>query len=81
MEPTGWTAGELRVPRLAEVVAPAPRPAVVNARGSSGVDSRGEAYSRALNEIEIATFELDLWAPRKVMSLADRPKRGCGDAA
>jgi dienelactone hydrolase len=47
--------------------------AVVILHGSSGVDSRGDFYARALNAAGIATFEIDMWEARGIDSAADRP--------
>lgn len=49
------------------------RPAVVILHGSSGVDSRGDFYARALNARGIATLEIDMWEARGVVGLANRP--------
>ena len=63
------TAGALREPASA-----IPRGAVVIVHGSGGVDSRGQSYANALNEVGFVTFEIDLWAARGVTSPAERPK-------
>jgi len=48
--------GQLRIPANAgESI-----PAVVILHGSSGVDSRGALYARALNDAGIATLEIDM---------------------
>jgi uncharacterized protein len=39
-------------------------PAVVIAHGSAGIDSRGAFYADALNEMGIASLEIDMWAAR-----------------
>jgi hypothetical protein len=39
-------------------------PAVVIVHGSGGVDGRGAYHGVALNAAGIATFEIDMWAPR-----------------
>jgi dienelactone hydrolase len=47
-------------------------PAVLILHGSSGVDSRGDFYARALNAMGIATLEIDMWEARG-LSGGDRP--------
>ncbi len=47
-------------------------PAVVIFHGSSGVDSRGDFYARALNAVGIATLEPDMWEARGVRTIEDR---------
>jgi dienelactone hydrolase len=54
-------AAELKVPKGHEDEA---LPVVVVLHGSSGLDSRGEQYTNALNAAGIATLELDLWGAR-----------------
>ncbi len=72
-EDRSWTtAGELRVPQ-SEPDARG-RPAIVIIHGSSGIDSRGLTYAKALNKQGFVTLELDLWAVRGVKSPADRPR-------
>ncbi|MCB0414372.1 MAG: dienelactone hydrolase family protein [Bdellovibrionales bacterium] len=39
-------------------------PAVVILHGSAGIDFRGEFYAQALNQSDVATLEIDMWAPR-----------------
>ncbi len=48
-------------------------PAVVILHGSSGIDSRGDFYARALNAAGIATLEIDMWEARGVTGPANRP--------
>ena len=48
-------------------------PAVVILHGSSGVDSRGDFYERALNAEGIATLQIDMWQARGVTGIANRP--------
>ncbi|MGY6275442.1 dienelactone hydrolase family protein [Methylomonas sp. MgM2] len=48
-------------------------PAVVILHGSSGVDSRGDFYARAMNSAGIATLEIDMWEARGIAGSADRP--------
>jgi uncharacterized protein len=48
-------------------------PAVVILHGSSGIDSRGDFYARALNAAGIATLEIDMWEARGVTGAGDRP--------
>ena len=48
-------------------------PAVVIVHGSAGIDSRGRAYALALGAAGIASFEIDLWAPRGLRGNLDRP--------
>lgn len=38
--------------------------AVVIVHGTAGVDSRGKFYAEAFNRSNIATLEIDMWAPR-----------------
>jgi dienelactone hydrolase len=65
-------AAELKVPVGYEDEA---LPVVIVLHGSSGVDSRGEQYSTALNAAGIATLELDLWGARGwVAGELDRPQ-------
>jgi dienelactone hydrolase len=61
--------------RLQRPAAPAGArmPAVVIVHGSSGIDSRGRAYAAALDAAGIASFEIDLWAPRGLKGNLDRP--------
>jgi uncharacterized protein len=47
--------------------------AVVILHGSSGVDSRGDFYERALNAEGIATLQIDMWQARGVTGIANRP--------
>lgn len=48
--------------------------AVVILHGSSGVDSRGDFYARALNVVGIATLEIDMWEARGVTGGEGRPQ-------
>lgn len=48
--------------------------AVVIVHGSGGVDGRGALMAQALNAAGIATMEIDMWTPRRVVNLATRPK-------
>lgn len=48
-------------------------PAVVILHGSSGIDSRGDFYARALNAAGVATLEIDMWEARGVTGGGDRP--------
>lgn len=52
-------SGQLRIP-----IAQEPIPAVVVLHGSAGLDSRGKLYTEALNDVGIATLEIDMWAAR-----------------
>ena len=47
--------------------------AVVILHGSSGVDSRGDFYEKALNAEGIATLQIDMWQARGVTGIANRP--------
>ncbi|MBS8239168.1 hypothetical protein DYI22_01455 [Marinobacter lipolyticus] len=68
---TGHTvAGRLSVP----VTEREKKPAVVIVHGSGGVDSRGPAYAQKLNELGIATLEIDMWSARSMSGGLDRPK-------
>lgn len=49
------------------------RPAVLILHGSSGVDSRGDFYERALNAAGITTLQIDMWEARGVTGIANRP--------
>lgn len=49
-------------------------PAVLILHGSNGIDSRGEYYAKELNANGIATLEIDMWKPRRVVGLSSRPK-------
>lgn len=70
-----WTvAGELRIPESDEGAARTRMPAIVIVHGSSGVDSRGLFYARALNAAGFVTLEIDLWAARGVKSPEERPR-------
>ena len=48
-------------------------PAVVILHGSSGVDSRGSLYARALNDAGVATLEIDMWGARDIAGAGQRP--------
>lgn len=48
-------------------------PAVIITHGSGGVDSRGPAYARRLNDRGIATLEIDMWSARGLRGGLDRP--------
>ena len=62
--------GQLRIPANAgESI-----PAVVILHGSSGVDSRGALYARALNDAGIATLEIDMWGARDISGAQGRPQ-------
>jgi len=64
-------SGQLRIPADATSVSPVP--AVLILHGSSGIDSRGAFYTKALNAHGYATLEIDMWAARNVGSPAERP--------
>lgn len=64
------TAGKLTMP----LVDNKRFPAVVIIHGSGGVDSRGPAYASKLNELGIATLEIDMWSARNMAGGLDRPK-------
>jgi dienelactone hydrolase len=51
-----------------------PMPAVVIVHGSAGIDSRGDAYAKELNNVGIATLEIDMWSARGLGGGGDRPK-------
>ena len=59
----------LRIPNAAPGM-----PAVVIVHGSGGIDSRGPSYAAELNKAGIATLEIDMWTPRGVVGLANRPR-------
>lgn len=69
--------GKLQLPTFSpqqKCFAPANKvPAVVILHGSSGIDSRGDFYARALNAAGIATLEIDMWEARGVTGAGDRP--------
>lgn len=54
-------SGQYRLPRR---TINTPIPAVVIVHTSGGIDSTGGYYTEALNEIGIATLEIDMWSPR-----------------
>lgn len=61
--------GQLRIPANdGEAI-----PAVVILHGSSGVDSRGSLYARALNDAGVATLEIDMWGARDIAGAGQRP--------
>lgn len=64
------TAGKLTIPVLDNEKFPA----VVIIHGSGGVDSRGPTYAQKLNELGIATLEVDMWSARNMSGGLDRPK-------
>ena len=68
-------SGVLRIPNgSAEDVVSGPKiPAVVVLHGSAGLDSRGGLYIEALNNVGIATLEIDMWAARGLTGGTDRP--------
>ena len=58
-------AGRLMVPRSARRALEKP-PAVLILHGSAGVDTRGPLMANALLQVGIATFEIDMWTPRRL---------------
>lgn len=48
-------------------------PAVVIIHGSGGVDSRGPTYAERLNNLGVATLEIDMWSARGLSGGLDRP--------
>jgi len=67
----GQVSAQYRLPRLESA---SPVPAVVILHNSSGVDSTGQFYAKALNNAGIATLELDLWGARDLLGGSeDRP--------
>ena len=56
-------SAQYRIPKLATS---SPLPAVIILHSSSGIDSTGQFYARALNRAGIATLELDLWGARNL---------------
>lgn len=71
-------SGVLRIPvggaENVEGGAPAQKiPAVVVLHGSAGLDSRGGLYIEALNNVGIATLEIDMWAARGLTGSSNRP--------
>ncbi|QBG36038.1 dienelactone hydrolase family protein [Litorilituus sediminis] len=69
---SSWSvSGQYRIPRTAQTQA---LPAVIIMHSSSGIDSTGKFYAKALNKAGIATLELDLWGARNLQGgSADRP--------
>lgn len=49
-------------------------PAVLVVHGSTGIDGRGAMQARVLNQMGIATLEIDMWSPRQVRGPTNRPK-------
>lgn len=47
---------------------------MVIVHGSGGIDGRGARMADALNAAGLATLEIDMWTPRRVVNLANRPK-------
>ena len=62
------------IPGLLKIPAGGKVPVVLILHGSNGVDSRGDYYAQALNANGIATLEIDMWKPRRVVGLSSRPK-------
>ncbi len=61
--------------RLPRVASGSPLPAVIILHSSSGIDSTGQFYAKALNNAGIATLELDLWGARNLQGgSGDRPE-------
>lgn len=48
-------------------------PAVLILHGSAGPDTRGPFHAAGLNAAGIATLEIDMWKPRGVVNLSNRP--------
>jgi len=48
-----------------------PRSAVIIVHSTSGIDSTGQYYAKALNKAGIATLEVDLWGARNLMGGSD----------
>ena len=69
---TSWqVSAQYRLPRIETAQA---LPAVIILHSSSGIDSTGRFYARALNNAGIATLELDLWGARGLQGgSANRP--------
>ena len=69
---TSWqVSAQYRLPRIETAQA---LPAVLILHSSSGIDSTGRFYARALNNAGIATLELDLWGARGLQGgSANRP--------
>lgn len=64
-------AGQYRLPRTTSNQT---MPAVIIMHSSSGIDSTGKFYAKALNNAGIATLEIDLWGARNLQGgSADRP--------
>lgn len=57
-------AGKLALPLDDDAPARTSLAAVLICHGSDGVDGRGEYYAPALNDVGIATLEIDMWAAR-----------------
>ncbi len=56
-------SAQYRLPRGTHT---SPLPAVIILHSSSGIDSTGQFYAKALNNASIATLELDLWGARNL---------------
>ncbi|WP_170985243.1 dienelactone hydrolase family protein [Roseomonas sp. AR75] len=70
--PPSQIPGTLRLPAGTGRVA-----AVIILHGSGGVDGRGEAYARALQQAGIASLEVDMFRPRGIgagQGVANRPR-------
>ena len=65
--------GKLTLPDRCRRHSRYPVPAVVILHGSAGVDFRGAFYADALNEVGIATLEIDMWEARNVAGATNRP--------
>jgi len=65
-------SGQYRLPRRDNDT---PIPAVVILHSSGGVDTTGSWYAKALNQLGIATLEIDMWSPRGLAGGTDnRPE-------
>ena len=69
---TSWqVSAQYRLPRIETAQA---LPVVIMLLSSSGIDSTGRFYAKALNNAGIATLELDLWGARGLQGgSANRP--------
>lgn len=63
-------AAKLSIPKIKDGSKP---PVVIIAHGSGGVDERGFLYAQKLNEVGIATIEIDMWSARNMSGGLSRP--------
>ncbi len=74
---SGYTPGAITPSEVpAKLILPEGKnlPAVLIVHGSAGPDSRGRFHSKYLSENGYVTMEINMWEPRGVTSIANRPK-------